>query len=445
MGLTKIEDGIAADASVFGRIYFVDAEVPYYDWLDGISKIHKVKAGTIFVDPNVFFLRNVGALNNTIIHECVHWILHRKAFELQRLLGNNDINRIECIVDGTTRGAKWDALSIMEWQANALAPKIQMPREAFCKKADELFSRHSDSNMCDAIESIIVELSEYFKVSKLAAKIRLVELGYDEAIGAFNYVEGHYVRAHTFKKGTLAVNQTFTIPAQDAAIERHCNQELYELTEKGDYLFVENHYVYNAPLYVQNDDYGRLELTDYARSHMDECCLIFDMEITGEYGKNYHTMCYLSREDGNVTFEIKYRNGYENAPPKRQIEYRRRQHIEWMNIRRQMTDDPIQCMDLLMKWSDMEYKKLSKIIHINEKTIRRIANGETTPKVENAVRICLGLHLPPIISEKLLDVLGCKLSPMSEAHQWFKEALTLKYPESFDSVCKWLRDYKVEL
>lgn len=64
-------------------------------------------------------------------------------------------------------------------------------------------------------------------------------------------MDGHYVKPHGFKKGSLKLNQTFTISAQDAAIERFVNLNLREKTENGDYLFVENHFVYNAPLYVQ--------------------------------------------------------------------------------------------------------------------------------------------------------------------------------------------------
>ena len=445
LGLKKIEDSIAESGAVFGRIYFVDAEVPYYDWMDGSPKSCSVKAGTIFVDPNVFFLRNIGALNNTIVHECIHWILHRKAFELQRLLGNKDITRIECAVDGTTRGAKWDALSIMEWQANALAPKIQMPREAFSKKAEENFAKYSDSNVCDVIETVIVELSEHFKVSKLAAKIRFVELGYDEAIGAFNYVDGHYVRPHAFKKGILDVDQTFTIPAQDAAIERAINPALHKLTENGDYLFIENHYVYNAPLYVQHNANGHLELTDYARSHMDECCLIFDMKVTSEYGKNYQTMCYLNRGDSNVTFEIKFNNGYENAPQERQIAMRKKQMEEDLAIFKKMTNDPEQCIKLLLKWRKETFTSLGDEIDRDPKTISRIARGETDATVETAVLICFGLNLPPVISKKLLEVLGCELNLNKLEHQWIYDALRVKYPESVYAAKEYLALYGVSL
>ena len=92
-----------------------------------------------------------------------------------------------------------------------------------------------------------------------------------------------------------------------------------------------------------------------------------------------------------------------------------------------MTDDPEQCMDLLLDWRKMKYTELADAIDLSERTIRRTVSGETTPRVENAVRICFALHLPPAISEKLLEVLSCKLKPTDPKHQWIKEALYLKY------------------
>ena len=79
-------------------------------------------------------------------------------------------------------------------------------------------------------------------------------MGFEEAIGTYTYLDSHYVKLHGFGKGSLRVNQTFSISAQDAMIERLCNNELRKLTEKGDYLFIDNHFVYNAPLYVGHDE-----------------------------------------------------------------------------------------------------------------------------------------------------------------------------------------------
>ena len=449
LGLSIQTHRIREDASVFGQLYFEETEAELYDSKAGELSKERIPEKTIVVDPMNFLLRNLGSLNNTIVHECVHWVKHKKVFELEKLF-NPEASCISCeVVGGAAAAVNQKATDMMERQANQLAPRIQMPAEPFKAKANEYIGKYMKmmdaQYTCDVMEKVISELEVAFAVSKQAAKIRLVELGFDEAIGTFTYVDGHYVKPHGFKKGSVKVNQTFSLSAQDAAIERFLNPELRQMTEAGDYLFVDNHFVYNAPLYVRKDEYDRLELTDYARSHMDECCLLFDMKVTSKVADGYHTMCFLNREPGDVTFEIKYHNGYENAPQERQVAMRKKEQEEWIAKRKQMTDDPEQCMELLLEWRGMKYTELGDAIDLNEKTIRRTVKGETDPKIETAVRICFGLNLPPVLSEKLLEVLNCKLSPVNQKHQWIKEALCLKYPESFDEVCRWLREYDVEI
>ena len=43
--------------------------------------------------------------------------------------------------------------------------------------------------------------------------------------------------------------------------------------------------------------------------------------------------------------------------------------------------------------------------------------------LETAALICFGMHLPPCISFKLMEVLRCPLSLVNLAHQWISEAL----------------------
>lgn len=171
----------------------------------------------------------------------------------------------------------------MEWQANQLAPRMQMPARTFKVKAREsitFYMREMNAkHECDVMEYVINILAESFGVSKQVAKIRLVQLGFDNAIGTYTFLDGHYVKPHGFRKGTILPTQTFSISAQDAAIERFRNPILKELTKNGDYLFIDNHFVYYAPLYVRRGEARRLELTDYARAHMEECCLLFDLSI----------------------------------------------------------------------------------------------------------------------------------------------------------------------
>lgn len=440
---------IKENSSVFGQLFFESAETMLYNAKTEKEEPHRINAGTILVEPNLFFLRNLGSVNNTIVHECVHWVKHKKAFALAKLY-NSDISSISCeIVGGASSPVSKTATEFMEKQANQLAPRIQMPAAPFKAKAKEYiaqFMRELDAkHAVDVMEKVIIQLEMTFGVSRQAAKIRLVELGFEEAIGTYNYVDGHYVKPHGFKKGSVKINQTFTIGAQDAAIERAINPELKEKTSNGDYLFIDNHFVYNAPLYVQTGVSGNLELTDYARTHMDECCLLFDMRITSSIGAVYHTACFLNREQSHVTFEIKFHNGYENAPKERQVELRKRQQEEWMNIRRQMTDDPEQCMTLLLQWRELSYKGLGEIISRNPETISRTVKGQTKPNHKTAALICFGLNLPPEISKKLLQVLNCTLNPLDPEHQWIQEALTLLYPEPINNIKSYLLQFGVEL
>jgi hypothetical protein len=89
MGLQVAVREITEDLSIFGQIYFQDSDAEFYDPGRGELVKTAVEARTIIVDPNVFFLRNLGAVNNTIVHECVHWDKHRKAFELERIHKNH--------------------------------------------------------------------------------------------------------------------------------------------------------------------------------------------------------------------------------------------------------------------------------------------------------------------------------------------------------------------
>ena len=447
--LEVISRTITEDCSIFGQVYFRDVDTKLYNDKTGQMEPVHIKAKTILVDPRTSFLYNLGKPANSIIHEAVHFYCHRKAFELERLW-NDSLSMIGCKVVGGVDGIGSSYVRNMERQANSLTCLIQMPLTPFKRLAQKRITEIRNAtglfDLIDIMEMLIEQLSVDFAVSRMAAKIRLVEVGYKEAIGTFNYVDGHYVKPYTFRSGALKENQTFTIGAADAAFERFMNLELRKLTENGDYIFVDNHFVYNTPKYVQPGEDGELELTRYALTHMDECCLIFDVKVKGQVDSYYYTECYLNSESSDITFELTFHNGYENAPPERQVAYRQRLFEEAKAVRLKMTDDPEQCMKVLLEWRGMNYTELAKEIWVNERTIRRTVNGETTPKVENGVLICFALHLPPLVSDKLLHVLRCPLDPIrNQDHQWIREALYMKYPEPISAVRKYLAPYGVTL
>ncbi|MGH2161695.1 ImmA/IrrE family metallo-endopeptidase, partial [Enterococcus faecalis] len=201
MGLTVEYHEISEDGNIFGQIYFHDA------LLDG----KEIKAKTILIDPRVIESRGIGGLNNTIMHECVHWHKHRLAFELVRLfqpeLSNitTSVDEFKEIVTSNMTPTDW-----MELQARVITPKILMPRKMVAQEIEMKQRELSAQGVSDldATKLKIEYLAGYFGVSILSAKIRMVELGYEEAIGAFNYIDGDYVPLHRWKKGALEANQT---------------------------------------------------------------------------------------------------------------------------------------------------------------------------------------------------------------------------------------------
>ena len=61
--------------------------------------------------------------------------------------------------------------------------------------------------------------------------------------------------------------------------------------------------------------------------------------------------------------------------------------------------------------------------------------------------ICLFVQVISLkfLSEKLLEVLGCRLMPMNPSHQWINEALHVKYPDPFKSTQSYLEEFGVEI
>lgn len=72
MGLTVLRRTISPDYSIFGEIFFADCDTEFYDSEKEQMVQEHVQAKTIVVDPQAYFLRNLGSYNLTIVHECVH-------------------------------------------------------------------------------------------------------------------------------------------------------------------------------------------------------------------------------------------------------------------------------------------------------------------------------------------------------------------------------------
>ena len=448
MGLEVEVRDISKDFTVFGQIFFHDSEAEFYDRDKEECISTSVKARTIFVDPKAYFLRNLGAVNNTIVHECVHWDKHRKAFELERLY-NSSATKIKCQVEGGIRDRNKESTDWMEWQANALAPKIQMPVAMFKTKAFEYIKEYSQQSgvteLIDVMEPVTVALAAFFCVSRIAAKIRMINVGYEEAIGTFTYLDGRYIKPHGFKKGSLKRNQTFSIGAVDAAIQSMTNPELNALVKDGSYQYVDAHFVLNHPKYLEQDMYGNTRLTDYARTHMDECCIIFDLSIDSKVKERYHSECFLNRdESSNISFSIKYGGGFEHSTKENKVKLLGDELAENARMYSELPTSYTTSLKMVKKWRNVTFKELEERTMLSERTIRRIVNGEEKGSINSLILICLGLHLPPDISNHIIKNSPVSLNLTDRDHQWYSFVLTHISGQTMDEIRTFLHQHGVK-
>lgn len=413
MGIQVLTRTITPDFSVFGQIFFEDCETEFYDSGNDSMYKERVSGKTIVVDSKAFLLRNLGSVNNTIVHECVHWDRHRKAFQLERLY-NEKATQIKCeVVGGVRNTGAACSTDWMERQANALAPKILMPMDMFKRKSIERIKHYqkalNKTEIVDVLEPVIMDLSAFYNVSLCAAKIRLVEAGYEEAIGVYTYIDGHYVRPYHFKKGSITRKQTFTIGVRDVAIQRMVNRDFTVLLESGDYIFVENHMCFNSSKYITCDEQGNAILTEYARLHVDECCLVFDISVksTNKYGEAFYTECVLYRDaDSKVIFEAKFSPDNTGASNK-QKESIAAYKADVLGLRKKMNDSFADSLKAVVEWSDMTEEKIAEAADIEVRTLQRLKSDEDqNPTIETIIALCVAMTLPPFISKALLEKSG---------------------------------------
>ncbi|WP_155969810.1 helix-turn-helix domain-containing protein [Streptococcus ruminantium] len=403
IGLSIIERNIYSEY-FWGRIYFYDNS--FYDILKG----------TIVINPlHAYWKRNSLSVRSTIIHECVHWVYARHSIYLSGIYKKNHLETKE-----------FSLTSLVERQANELSPKILMPRKAVEIKLNELideFLETDEHKYQFASEFIVNKIATFFGVSKLSARIRLGEIGYEGALGAYEYIDGHYLPTHSWLKGFLEKNQTFSISNDDKTRLLQSNPEVNKLYLEGKLLYVESHLCLNNPLYIQCNAFGEYFLTDYARSHMEECCLVFEVSFLGDnYNYRYDSLYLLNRKTNP---KLEYCLKVPATKNKNIIDFCN----EEIDILKNIPNSFNEALIFLMNKYGFTIDKLSEVTLLSNRQITRLRKGESNPKLETLVAICIGMKFPPQISKRLIYLSGLRLRDFNELEYLY--LLFLHSPDSF--------------
>lgn len=267
-----------------------------------------------------------------------------------------------------TESRSSDYVKIMEKQAERITPRILMPYHTV-KIAIETFMYGGcfESNF-QQMEYVIRKLADAFGVSLEMAKNRMVELGYTEAKGVFNYVNGQYIPSY-FADKKLGYNKSYSIPIEKLVTEIQRNQNLEKMLQTGEFIYVEGH------ICLRNDKFIRIinkkpQLSSYARNHMSECCLVFTIRHSNS---DYHYVPnILNKEKGDEEF-LHSAAFYSNL---------RRSADEDRKEERAIPDGFYDAFMFFKNKSKMTYLDISLETHIEKSRLERITSKKEENRLE---------------------------------------------------------------
>lgn len=176
MGLKIIADyRLSEDFSIYGQMCFTSGKIPVYIKDSDEYVDIAVKRGTMLIDPDTLFERNIGCLNNTIAHECVHWYKHRNYYMHNKGVSIDYVKKNHKSTFDEKNQSKWSDEERMDWQANGIAPRILMPIQTFGGVVNDVINSSMTKNL--SIWSVAEKVGNFYKVSKTSAAIRIKELG----------------------------------------------------------------------------------------------------------------------------------------------------------------------------------------------------------------------------------------------------------------------------
>lgn len=377
-----------------GMIFFEDSMTAVYDPIEGVSRILNVKRGTILINQRPDGKFDDRIINNTILHECIHWILHKPAYLLQKAY-DPQLTAIACRRSSAAqRNRTWTAFDRMEWQANALAPRILMPEWSVRMQADQLIRRMDKLDPKYRMDLIVSKLSAHYAVSRTLARIRLIELGYEDA--KLGYIDPvHY-----------------EVGFPDAVQEYGQNESFRKTLESGAYAYVDQRFCLRDKRYIVRSDDGVLHLTDYAKAHEAECCLAFDYRR------------HAGWIPGGMQRDRKQTAQFVEAAIDIQRLTRTTQDVS--RVLNGLPGSFGATLEAHMQRRGMTQEQLAEGSLITDRRIRTYCLNDQMIPLPRVVALCIGLKLHPILSLDLVRKAGYLFNQTPEhvAYQMILVAMT---------------------
>ncbi len=437
------------DSGVCGEIFFEEAFAEAINPATGEIEEVVVPPYSIVLNTSAFIYRGMREI--TILHEFAHLLLGARHFLLQKMHGENLASYLckriilqknlpqsatgrigsngtapRKIMSGFRRepmglpsatntnslngnGSKrMTPVEIMEMQANKLPGYMLISAESGKAKAETFLNSYLDNQSVGAMVRLVREMAQYYGTTQKAAKSRLITMGYTKAKGVLCIANGEIIPA--YNNDLENPNERYDIDANDSLKEYIRNEEFRRIIDSGNYVYCEGHFCLNDPKYIKVYNHTK-HLSLYAREHMSECCLVFEVQ----YGPSFGTLGSILQKGRNGQKQIVYRTQDGKSPVTREgAALRQKIKAERLeNAQFKMTFT--QMLDKLMETKRMDNSKLAEAIGVSDKTIQRMRNDpDRQIAINYLVAICIALHLTYLESTMLINLSSAKFMDTDE-------------------------------
>ncbi len=439
MGLNVVYEDIYDHDKVGSILFFKESELEVgedrCDTFSGEERKTKnpktivVPANTIVVNTNVLTKHTCYF---AVAHECDHYEDHYLFFRLQEL-GNSDPMGIKTKEITVVEGQELhDPIHFMEIQADRGAYGLIMPGT----HTDQLIRQERDrvqkySNVGERYEIAGLRIAEMLGMPHFRIRARMIQLGYYEAKGALNYINDHRIQPFAFERDSLSVEVlTYVISLGQLESLAKKNEKLNALLDSERYVYADGHVVRNDPRFVESRGYG-LYLTEWARAHVDECCLrfvrVYVQERVGKYvlGRMYYDADYIARTSEFLA-DIMRAEKMDEIDAK-------------MEFKARFPRSFIKAFDLVMKTNGYSRERTADEMGMHVNTLSKRLNGKPMVTLDFIVCASLLWRLPDWISSMLLDRAGLKLSEYDRRHQAIEHILHVLWSEGREKADQYLR------
>ena len=405
MGLTM--RGYPLESGKYGKCYFADG---YHYREDGTKE--RIPKRTILYKKSIG-VAGSRRTNFTLMHECSHWYANYDYFARMSIIDPTLVSA--SYTEGDYVGNYADDFKLMEWQANALAPRILMPAVTTKQKFEELLiaARECWGDKRSQYKRAIKQLAEFFDVSIASAKIRLKELGYVGLNGIYDFVDGAYTKPYLYNPSKMRHHDTYSIGQWDFIKLSYDNEKIKELLVTRKFLYVEKFFVLNDKRFVRFNRAGELQLTEYALTHMDECALAFTCIKNEDTQEEEYSFCYLNRGEGGGThkgFNSTERRNYDMLEEDGDAVVVVNDQIKAIELVGQLNGTVGQDIAMLMQLegdNGISDRTLGDMSGLHYHRISAIRKDIRPADKKEILAICAALQTHPIVTHHLLSKIGC--------------------------------------